>query len=286
MLTEKKCCVCGNVVEMIQSDSLRENFCPACGASKRNRDVAKLIIQKFACQELSLFEGLDRFKHIYIYEAQASGPIHDILKNLPNYTCSEYFDNVPIGISDNSGIQCEDLQRLTFIDDLFDLVITQDVLEHIANPKKTFLEINRVLKQKGIHVFTVPLHEDRKTITRAKIDNQNNIINLLPPVYHGDPLREKGTLVYTDFGDDLIDCLESKGIPTEIVQYNVLYDIDEIPNVDNIEEYEIYQKYYAKNNLLKYFKYNSVVFVSGKCWHTRNEKKGLRKYLRFFRLVG
>ncbi len=264
MSEKEKCHVCGNIVKILPSESLRETLCPVCRSGKRNRDLAKVIVGKFAQSSLSLSEAVEKLKDKYIYESQCSGSIHNILKNLPNYTCSEYFDGVPLGSRNRMGIRCEDLQNLTFQSNTFDLIITQDVLEHVVQPKKAFSEINRVLKVGGLHIFTVPVHESRKTIRRAELDPQGNLVYLLQKVYHGDPLREEGTLVYTDFGEDLIDFLKSVGIPTEIACYTKLYDAGKIPNVDLKEEYELYNKCYQEKNLLKYFKYNSIVLCSKK----------------------
>ena len=58
---------------------------------------------------------------------------------------------LPVNIS--PGNRCENLEELTFDDNTFDLVITQDVLEHVLNPGKAFKEICRVLKPGGAHKF-------------------------------------------------------------------------------------------------------------------------------------
>ncbi len=261
----EKCNICGSLVEMLPAESLRETMCPVCRGSKRNRDLAKVIVETFSGDNLPLSEELSKLKKLFIYEAQSYGPIHDILKKLPNYICSEYFYGVSTGSMDKSGIRCEDLQKLTFPNNTFDLIITQDVLEHIPIPEKAFSEINRVLKPNGVHIFTVPIHEGRKTLKRVRIDERGNPVNLLPQVYHGDYLRfGEGALVYTDFGDDLIDFLKSKSIPTEIACYSKFYDVNKIPNVDVKEEYEFYRQSFQEKNLLKYFKYNSIILRSMK----------------------
>jgi len=260
----EKCYICGNLVEVIPSESLRETSCPICGGSKRNRDLANVIVDTFIGNDLSISEAALQLKDLHIFEAQCNGPINNILKKLPNYICSEYFDDVPSGSINKSGIKCEDLQKITFSENTFDLIITQDVLEHVSDPEKAFLEIHRVLKPDGLHIFTIPLHEGRKTVKRASINNQGNLINIFPEIYHGDPLRKEGALVYTDFGDDIIDFLESNNIPTEIALHTKFYDVDEMPNVNTQEGYEVYQQCYEEKNLLKYFKYNSVVFISRK----------------------
>ncbi|MGQ0519368.1 class I SAM-dependent methyltransferase, partial [Bacillus sp. D-CC] len=51
-------------------------------------------------------------------------------------------------------IRCENLEDMTFQNESFDLFITQDVFEHVMEPKKAFKEIERVLKPGGALLYT------------------------------------------------------------------------------------------------------------------------------------
>ena len=116
---------------------------------------------------------------------------------------------------------------------------------------KAFSEINRVLVTGGYHIFTIPLHEGRKTVSRAGNARK---------VYHGDPIRESGSLVITDFGSDLPDILYSRGMRTEVIMAHEFYKPQEITDVD-----ASYEEYLSKRDRMdEYYKYNSVVFVSRK----------------------
>ncbi len=261
-----KCFICGNNVDfqIERGFSLREARCPICHGTKRSRDLAKTIVKTYLKDEtLSLADGIDHLKGLLIYEAQASGSIHSYLSKLPKYTCSEYFENIAPGSMNESGIRCENLENLTFLDNSFDLVITQDVFEHISNPEKAFLEICRVLKPGGYHIFTIPFHEGKNTIRRVK-DEDGKKSFLLPPVYHGDPFRPDGCLVYTDFGDDIIDYLKSIGMPTKIVVHEKFYTEKMIPCINDESSNNLYMNYRTKGEMLKYFLYNSIVLRSGK----------------------
>src|SRR5699024_5851323 len=90
----------------------------------------------------------------------------------------------------------------------FDLVITQDVLEHVANPASAFREIARVLRPGGRHVFTIPWYPAAKTRTRA-YEQQGRIVHVLEPEHHGNPVDPEGSLVFTDFGGDLPEMISS-----------------------------------------------------------------------------
>jgi|GEM_PF-204877 len=261
-----KCSICGKEVDfkIKENNSLREAFCPICKGSKRNRDLAEAILKTFGKkEELSLEEAFHSLKHLAIFEAQGSGPIHQVLCQLPHYSCSEYFDDISAGITNREGVRCENIEKLTFPNNSFDLVITQDVLEHVRNPGEAFLEINRVLKPGGFHIFTVPIHEGRPTVKRV-MDKDGGAVFPLPPVHHGDPLRGDGSLVCTDFGEDLIDYLKSINLPTEIVSCNRFYNIEQIPHLSEERVYKKYLEYKDKRDLLSILLYNSIVFRSKK----------------------
>lgn len=91
---------------------------------------------------------------------------------------------------------------LPFADATFDLVVTQDVLEHVFEPEVVLREITRIVKPGGAHVFTAPKHKGlRATRQRARLDGAE-VRHLLPAEYHGDPLAADRELVTWDYGDD------------------------------------------------------------------------------------
>lgn len=260
------CFICGSSSEFIYKDGVtrRESICPKCGGSRRNSDLAKICMHTFSQKRYTpLSQAKSFFEHLKIYEAQASGPIHAILKDFPHYLCSEYFDEIPTGTRNNDGVLCENLQDLSFPHDTFDLVITQDVLEHVACPEKAFSEIYRVLKPGGYFIFTIPYHEDKPTLRRVVVENGGNI-RKYPQVYHGDPLREQGALVFTDFGSDMNVMIENIGFRFEAIPCKIWYSPSEIPYIADEKEYQTYLKYNTNENMLKYFKFNSWVFRARK----------------------
>jgi SAM-dependent methyltransferase len=100
-----------------------------------------------------------------------------------------------------------------------DLHVTQDVLEHVYHPSKVFREIARTLKPGGAHIFTTPLVNKNKPSTlRARIGEDGEISHLQPPVYHGNPISDKGSLVTVDWGYDICQAIfESCGLFTHLV---------------------------------------------------------------------
>lgn len=202
-------------------DDPRETFeCRICGSISRNRHLAIVLCDILGIKEpYSLKKITARFRCLKIYEAQSSGAIHNSLKSLSGYICSDFFPYVSPGAILDNGIRCEDLQKLSFGDSLFDIVITQDVFEHIRNTELAWKEIHRVLKPSGYHIFTIPFFRDRKTVHRVKLDEEKDNF-ILPKIFHGDNIRDG--LVYTDFGYDLIEYLNTIGFSTRIFWSNDL----------------------------------------------------------------
>jgi SAM-dependent methyltransferase len=121
-----------------------------------------------------------------------------------SFVASEYVEDAEPGSVDN-GVRREDLQALSFPNAAFDLVLTSEVFEHVADPWKAFAEVRRVLRPGGRHIFTVPEVLGAKTRSRAD----------LPDVFHMDGPGER-SLVITDFGDDLTELLRGHGFTTVV----------------------------------------------------------------------
>jgi hypothetical protein len=106
----------------------------------------------------------------------------------------------------------EDLESLSFASERFDLVISNDVLEHVPDPARALCEIRRVLKPGGQLFLTTPFspHHDRNTVRASLVDG--NVVHHASPEYHGNPLSAEGSLVYTDFGWELLDVIRGAGL--------------------------------------------------------------------------
>jgi SAM-dependent methyltransferase len=222
-------------------------ICARCLSNSRVRHLAKTIVETFAheSKEFSLRTARVSLSGLKIFETQSDGAIQWALDGLPGYVCSEYIDDVPSGKYGPNGILCQDLHALSFPDDTFDLVITQDVLEHVRHPGRAISEIRRVLKPGRYHIFTVPMVLTREeTIPLVDVSGEEDRF-LVPPVYHLDSMRLKGTLVYNDFGKDFLEKIDSSGMQTRILFST---QVDE-------REYRIF---------------HSTVFISRKVQHPRN----------------
>jgi SAM-dependent methyltransferase len=217
----KICNICGDILEYpdykVVNNFRETTICKSCGANRRHNDMALVLLTEMRIKKLYLSKAKKQIYKNKVYLLESYGPIFNVFSDSPNFVCSEYWDNVPNGQIVN-GVYCEDVRKLTFNGNSFDFIISQDVFEHIPNPEEGFREIYRVLKPGGYHIFTVPFSRKmNKSRTRAIVIN-GQTKHILPPTYHGDILRREGILVYTDFGQDLLEILLKIGFQTKVFE--------------------------------------------------------------------
>jgi hypothetical protein len=105
-----------------------------------------------------------------------------------------------------------DLHSIPFSDSSFDIVITSEVFEHLADYKTALNEVSRVLVSGGVHIFTCPFHWESDSTDHRAFITDGKIVNIKEPEYHGDPLRPSdGALVFQIPGWDIIEILRGAG---------------------------------------------------------------------------
>jgi hypothetical protein len=177
--------------------------CPLCRMNNRQRLVSTLIKQELDLQKNKQVYFMEQVTPIYNW-ASATFKYHNIFG-------SEYLGHEYEGGAIIKGIHHEDVENLSFPDGNLDLIVSNDVFEHVPNPKKAFAECARVLKVGGVMFATIPFHQSSDvSIVRAELSS-NGLKNLLSPVFHGNPISSEGSLVFTDFGWDLIQWLLEAG---------------------------------------------------------------------------
>ncbi|MDW7772651.1 MAG: class I SAM-dependent methyltransferase [Desulfobulbaceae bacterium] len=196
--------------------------CPVCDYRRvivrmRNNPISvRCLTCRSTAVTMSLVGVLRRFvpelTEKKVYELSSRGPLVNFLKrNCKKLTCSEYLDGVKPG-DFKDGVQCQDVQQLTFPDNSFDICTSTEVFEHVPDDLAGFAEIRRVLRPGGLFIFTVPVFPSPETIERARLDRKFEVRHLLPPQYHSDPIRgHKGVLVFRDYGRDIVKRLEKSG---------------------------------------------------------------------------
>ncbi len=189
----------GRSVEGDRLDAANRNWregLAANGLNSRLRAVLRVIDGALSGQHASA---------ISIYAAEAISPFAMLLRGrFPRFLGSEY---IPSAAARRSlfPIPHEDLTRLSFPSDSFDVVITNEVLEHVPDLDSALSEMARVLRPGGWHIGTHPFHSRRAhgELRTRLVDGE--VINVLPPEYHQDPLDTAGgALVFEIPGWDIL----------------------------------------------------------------------------------
>ncbi|MAV58461.1 MAG: SAM-dependent methyltransferase [Candidatus Marinimicrobia bacterium] len=194
----------GRMEKNLYIHNLRERLeCSQCQLNSRQRlsiSILKQMITNLK-RKVYLMEQITvyfNFVNEYFKNAEVIG--------------SEYLSSSHIGGSYYDDIRHEDCENLSFSDNSVDIIVSNEVFEHIPDPGKAFSECNRVLKKNGQFIFTIPFYSGTYVSEiRAFLDKNGEINHIKPAEYHGNPLSEKGSLVFTDFGWDVIDTLKDKG---------------------------------------------------------------------------
>lgn len=209
------CNVCGGYRKIkIKTHNLREDCtCKKCKSNSRKRHLAAIILQTINDNGFSSLKDIPKDFDCKIYNVESNGALHHYLRHINNYVCSEYFGPYATFGKEKNGVLNVDLMDIPFDENTFDLIVSTEVFEHIPNPYKAFDEIYRILKKGGSHIFTVPYYDERENDeVRSILNEKNEIVHLLEPEFHGDPIRkEEGILVYTIFAKEMIQKLEKIG---------------------------------------------------------------------------
>jgi len=158
--------------------------------------------------------SLARGTELKILNANRGDAISKAMGANENYHSFILDPDVPLGHSFAPRETCQNLEELEFEDAAFDILITEDVFEHVYRPAKAFQEVYRILKPGGSHYFTIPFNFTGQTVTRVEMDGTEEVHHL-PAHYHGDKIRGQ-VLVISDFGRDLMDDLSSIGFQTDV----------------------------------------------------------------------
>ncbi len=216
------CNISGRSTEfVVSSDNLRESLVSTISSSiNRHRQlICTLSTTIFGHPNASLASIAAHInqKKWKVYIAEANSVLADFLKRNLNrdlFVCSEYFGPDHISGEVINGVLHEDLQRTSFDDETFDIIITSEVMEHVPDAPAAERELMRILKPGGIYCFTVPfLPIGEHDQILADIDENGQMRHFAEPQYHGDPIRpSEGILVYRLFSyNDLKQRFESMG---------------------------------------------------------------------------
>lgn len=215
------------------TDLILENtgFCPICEAEVTFSSASEWLRDHYLCsnchslpRERALMEVIQiyfpNWRNLTIHESSPAnrGTSVRLSSECKDYIPSQLFEGIQYGALFN-GVRCENLEQMTFLNESIDLHVTQDVMEHVFSPSKVWGEVARTLRPGGAHIFTTPLvRKTDASVLRARLSESGEIIYLFPPVYHGNPINEKGSLVTVDWGFDICKHIfDSSGLFTHVV---------------------------------------------------------------------
>jgi len=198
-------------------------LCSVCGSIPRARAIS-LVIDTVAPD----------WRRARVWEIAPSGPAADRLRTqCPNYVGSHFWPDLAPG-EERHGYLCQDVEAATFDDESFDLIVSQDVFEHVLDVSQGMREIARVLTAGGLHVFTLPQHR-HQGLSRPRAERtESGVVHLQPPEYHGNPIDDLGSLVSFDWGLDLENVIrDASGLATttirvESFEYGILGEFLEV----------------------------------------------------------
>jgi SAM-dependent methyltransferase len=232
-----RCNVCGLETRFLYDDPAlhRESLvCVHCLTTSRYRSVARGLLRAFdelvgvRARSLEALPRGRRRRRLALYDTQVAFDAGGSAYPLPvllarcrwlDLSVSAWKPGLPAGQVLAPSVTNQNLERLTFPDASFDVVLTSDVLEHVRLESRAHREIRRVLKPGGVYVFTVPHFRDRPTLERVRIVDESDPSRdeeVLPREYHGDANSEEGrALAYRSFGIDLDEKLRRLGFDVE-----------------------------------------------------------------------
>jgi len=194
-----------------KNDWWRDSYiCIKCGSIPRERALMYCIEHYFP-----------QWRESVIHESSPCerGPSIRFRKEAKKYIPSQYYPNIKLGEMVN-GYRNEDLENLTFDNQSIDLHISQDVFEHIVDPERAFMEIERTLKPGGAHIFTTPLVKKLAPTEKCVRRGENGeLVQLIEPKeFHGNPISNEGSLVTMHWGYDIVSFIfNSCGLGTDII---------------------------------------------------------------------
>jgi SAM-dependent methyltransferase len=165
--------------EVAYIDRQQGFHCTDCGCNLRAMALAQAVMACFGFSGLFReFVQSETARRLQVLEINEANQLTQFFKHMPQHHFVQYPE--------------VDMMDLRFEDEVFDLVVHSDTLEHIPDPVRGLSQCRRVLRRGGYCVFTVPMIVDRLTMAREG----------LPPSYHGCSSNPADCLVHTEYGAD------------------------------------------------------------------------------------
>jgi hypothetical protein len=211
-----ECPICDIKMDFISYDLSNRDclVCANCPISSVPRERALALVLK---------KILPNWRELRIHESSpAERGVSVLLRSEgEHYIATHLMDKVPLGES-HGKFRCENLEKQTFIDNVFDLVVSLDVMEHVNQPELAFKEIYRTLSPGGYYIFTAPTYKHVLETYRISEYREDGTINFFSaPEYHGNPVSEEGSAVTFHYGYDLPQLISKwSGFDVEVRRFH------------------------------------------------------------------
>ncbi|HTQ96950.1 MAG TPA: methyltransferase domain-containing protein [Candidatus Acidoferrum sp.] len=166
--------------------------CPICGPTyfavlKPDPFTTRCIKCRATVTNLSIISAIEKTigsaRGKTAFEMSSYGATWRYLRDTcAEFHFSEYFPGHKSGEWIN-GIRNEDATHLSFENETFDVITSNQVFEHIFEDRKAYQECFRTLKDDGSLLFTVPMHNTPRTEQVARLKNEQ-IEWLSAPEFH------------------------------------------------------------------------------------------------------
>jgi len=195
-----RCPLCGPSLLVRLGENEVAVRCIKCHATPIAMSVGSVLRARVPALELAT-----------VYELSSRGPLHRYLqRHSKSLVSSQYVEGAVLG-STIAGVRVENVQRLTFPSNTFDVCTSTEVFEHVADDQQGFREVFRVLKPGGVLVFTVPIDLNAKTRERARLVG-GTLVHFAPPEYHRDPAKKQSPVfAFRNYGFDIVARLNEAG---------------------------------------------------------------------------
>jgi SAM-dependent methyltransferase len=201
----------------LQGPNYRESLI-ANGLLSRNRAVLRVLERAYG--------SIEELRRQQVYLAEALTGFALWLKRQlgdERLICSEFLEGAE---HDYADIPHEDLGQLSFSDASFDVVLCNELFEHLQDLDQAFHEVVRVLRPGGRLVATCPMAFGQQNAIVKAIHNpstgEDEVVG--EAERHGDPVRpERGSLVYRIPGWDVLEQLKEAGFAEAVIHHEAAW---------------------------------------------------------------
>lgn len=200
-------------------DEAFQGFCPICRQNTTFRARTNWYRDMLVCTSckggsvpreralaLVMSEAVPDWREKRIHESSPvmRGISARMADECADYVASQFYTDKPLGTMVGN-FRNENLEQQTFADESLDIVVSLDVMEHVYNPDRAFVEIWRTLAPGGYHICTFPTRKAavKGAERRFVYGEKGERIDHKPPEFHGNPIDAAGSIVTFDYGYDI-----------------------------------------------------------------------------------